>query len=102
VAIVQDMNAAVAIVDCCMTESNLLVNCCLGDGSGKVMVVVMVKMVVVGNEGGINEKKNVELKEMCKNRKLKVGGNRESCWIVCLERRSQGREDGSVGMGYPL
>ena len=33
-AIVEDTNAAVAIVDCCMTESNLLVNCCLGDGSG--------------------------------------------------------------------
>ena len=33
-AIVEDTNAAVAIVDCCMTESNLLVDCCLGDGSG--------------------------------------------------------------------
>jgi len=34
VAIVEDTNAAVAIVDCCMTESNFLVDCCFGDGSG--------------------------------------------------------------------
>ena len=34
VAIVEDTNATVAIVDCCMIESNLLVDCCLGDGSG--------------------------------------------------------------------